>query len=102
MLGEGPFDVIFGDRRLPADEFDRQLFRPVVDDGFCDSLDPKGKVGAPAEVREWLFWSADFSIDATEFVAEADQELAVAFALVEREDQNAREIVGGIFNLNIN
>ena len=55
----------------------RCLLSPVVEEGLA------------AEVGERFFGSADFVFYEDELVAEVDEKLAVAFALVEGEHQDA-------------
>ena len=64
-------------------------------------LSPPGQIAELAQIGEGPFGSAHFVFLDAERVGEADEELAVAFSLVEGEDQNAAEIValGGLLLL---
>lgn len=71
----------------------------VVPDELDHTLGPPAEIGLLAEVGEGLFGSADALFDEAEFVAEGDEELAVALALEEREDEDAAEVVFGFLDL---
>lgn len=56
-------------------------------------LGPPGKIGLFAQIRQRFLRSAYSSLDHTELVTKSYQKFPIPFSLIEREDQNARQIV---------
>lgn len=73
----------------------------VIQQHAHDRFLPVGAVAQEAEVGEGFFGGAELAFPLRELVAEGDEELAVAFALVLREGEDAGDVValGGFFLL---
>jgi hypothetical protein len=98
-LLESPLDVLLSDAGAPAHVAEGVGLAPVLAEEVDDALRPPGEVGLLAEVGERLLRPADLLLDEAEFVAEGDEELAVALALEEGEDEDAGEVVFGLLDL---
>ena len=70
----------------------------VLDDEGGDGLAPVVAVAEQAEITERFFGTAELSLALAEFVGEGHKKVAVAFALVLREGENAGhvEAVGAV------
>lgn len=99
-LLQSPLHVLLVDGCFPAHVFEGEGGVDVFPDELDDPLGPPGEVSFFSHVGEGLFGSANFLFDEAEFVAESDEELAVAFPLLEGENEDAGEVVFSLFFLN--
>lgn len=98
-LLEGPLDILLSYGSLLYYVLEGEILPLVGTDIVHQSLRPPGQIRFPAQIGQWPLRSAHLILDDAQLVAEGDQELAIALALVERQCQNAGEVIIGFFGL---
>ena len=56
-------------------------------------LCPERKVALSSQIRKWFFWGSDPLLDFAQFVTHVDQEFSISLSLVERQCEDATQIV---------